>query len=74
MPEVINDTSDAGYLLFGEPPFKTRDRLEPDYRVKPATGKLVLFPSYFWHSTKPYTGEGDRLVVAFDTSGPNLFV
>ena len=74
VPEVINDTSDAGYLLFGEPPFKIRDRLEPDYRVKPATGKLVLFPSYFWHSTKPYTGEGDRLVVAFDTSGPNLFV
>ena len=74
VPDVINDASDAGYLLFGEPPFKTRDRLEPDHRIKPETGKLVLFPSYFWHSTKPYTGAGDRLVVAFDTAGPNLFV
>ncbi|MDG1312006.1 MAG: tetratricopeptide repeat protein [Porticoccaceae bacterium] len=74
VPDVIDDSSDAGYLLFGVPPFKTRDRLDADYKIKPETGKLALFPSYFWHSTKPYSGEGDRLVVAFDAGGPNLFV
>ena len=74
VPEVIDNVSDAGYLLFGELPFKTKDKLEADYKIKPETGKLVLFPSYFWHSTRPYVGVGDRLVVAFDAGGPNLFV
>lgn len=74
VPEVIGDNSDAGYLMFGKPPFKVKDELPADYKVKPAAGKLVLFPSYFWHATQPYQGEGNRLVVAFDVGGPNLFV
>jgi uncharacterized protein (TIGR02466 family) len=74
VPEVIDGKSDAGYLVFGKPPFKIKDELEPDYKIKPETGKLVLFPSYFWHATKPYEGVGERLVVAFDIGDPNLFV
>jgi len=74
VPEVIGNKSDAGYLMFGKPPFKIKDELAADYKVKPTPGKLVLFPSYFWHATKPYQGEGNRLVVAFDVGDPNLFV
>ena len=29
-------------------------------------GKLVLFPSYFWHGTVPFTSENTRLTIAFD--------
>ena len=74
MPEVINDESDAGYLVLGKPPFKTKDELEPDYSIKPKAGSLILFPSYVWHATQPYQGKGNRLVVAFDVGAPNLFV
>lgn len=74
VPEVINDESDAGYLMLGKPPFKTKDELEPDYSIKPKAGSLILFPSYVWHATQPYQGKGNRLVVAFDVGAPNLFV
>lgn len=74
VPEAISDDSDAGYLMLGKPPFKTKDELDPDYSIKPKTGSLVLFPSYVWHATQPYQGKGNRLVVAFDVGAPNLFV
>ena len=74
VPEVINDESDAGYLVLGKPPFKTKDELEPDYSIKPKAGSLILFPSYVWHATQQYQGKGNRLVVAFDVGAPNLFV
>jgi len=34
--------------------------------VKPERGMLVLFPSFFWHGTVPFGGNGTRLTVAFD--------
>jgi hypothetical protein len=34
--------------------------------VRPTVGMLVLFPSYFWHGTVPFTGSRARLTVAFD--------
>jgi hypothetical protein len=34
--------------------------------VAPLPGKLVLFPSYFWHGTLPFTSAAPRLTVAFD--------
>ena len=74
VPDVISDESDAGYLVLGKPPFKTKDELHPDYSIKPEAGSLVLFPSYIWHATQPYKGAGNRLVVAFDVGAPNLFV
>ena len=74
VPRVIDDSSNAGYLQLGKPPFKTKDELQPDFSVKPTSGSLVLFPSYLWHATQPYQGEGDRLVVAFDIGASNQFV
>ena len=32
----------------------------------PSPGDLVLFPSYFWHGTLPFTSAQPRLTVAFD--------
>lgn len=74
VPTTIDRQSDEGYLTFGEPPFKTKDLLSSDHKVRPESGKLVLFPSYFWHATRPFQGQDQRLVVAFDLGKLNPFV
>jgi len=55
-----------GWLKFGEPGFRTNPALSPEYFVEPAAGKLVLFPSYMWHGTVPFTDTSARMTVAFD--------
>ena len=73
VPQTIDEASDAGYLTIGEPPFSVKDALPPLAVIKPDVGKMILFPSYLWHSA-PFTGEGRRQVVAFDFGTPNRFV
>ncbi len=34
--------------------------------IRPETGLLVLFPSFFWHRTIPFQGGGKRISIAFD--------
>ena len=46
----------------------TSPNLPAQHFVKPVPGKLVLFPSYMWHGTVPFTGEDPRLAIAFDDS------
>lgn len=57
-----------GWLQFGEPAFPTNPPTPPEYFVRPEPGSLVLFPSWFWHGTVPFSGaDGDyRLTIAFD--------
>ena len=74
VPRSISAEADAGHLVLGEPPFQTKDKLPPLTTIQPETGKMVLFPSYLWHSTRPYSGKGRRQVVAFDYGKPNRFV
>ena len=59
---------DAGVLTLGEPRSSCFDVDMPPFRtVTPKPGRLVLFPSYMWHGTRPF-GEGERLTVAFDVA------
>lgn len=37
-----------------------------NFDVTPEDGLLVLFPSYLLHSALPYSGEQDRVVIAFN--------
>ena len=74
VPSNINAEGDAGHLVLGEPPFQTKDPLPPLTTIQPETGKMVLFPSYLWHSTRPFSGAERRQVVAFDYGEPNRFV
>ena len=74
VPSQLTSTSAAGQLIFGEPPFETKDKLSAEAQVLPAVGKLVLFPSYFWPETRPFSGSERRLVVAFDFGTPDCFV
>jgi tetratricopeptide (TPR) repeat protein len=55
-----------GWLKFGEPGVPTAPPLEPGHWIRPEPGMLVLFPSYMWHGTAPFSSAGTRLTCAFD--------
>jgi tetratricopeptide (TPR) repeat protein len=55
-----------GILSFGMPGMITMPSLDAELSVRPELGRLVLFPSYFWHGTLPFHSEQARLTVAFD--------
>lgn len=65
-PEVERADTNAGVLTFGVPDSTLGLDLEPRKIVQPEAGKLVLFPSYFWHGTRPFESVAPRLTVAFD--------
>ena len=61
---------EAGMLTLGEARSSCFDvDMKPFRMVEPKPGRLVLFPSYMWHGTRPF-GEGERLTVAFDVARP----
>ena len=55
-----------GWIKFGQPGIRTMPPLEAEHFVEPALGRLVLFPSYMWHGTVPFTDDGVRMTFAFD--------
>jgi len=55
-----------GWLKFGEPGPPTAPPLSAEYLVQPEPGLLVLFPSYVWHGTVPFSSAEQRLTCAFD--------
>ncbi len=55
-----------GWIKFGEPGVPTSPALGPEHFVRPQPGTLVLFPSYMWHGTVPFSGDERRLSIAFD--------
>jgi tetratricopeptide (TPR) repeat protein len=59
------DDSREGWLEIGRPPPELKVDLPPLQLVEPRPGKLVLFPSYVFHGTRPFRA-GERLSVAFD--------
>ena len=67
LPDVVSDTEEKqGWLKFGEPEFDIGIK-EPVRRfVQPKAGRLVLFPSYFWHGTVPFRSSQARTTIAFD--------
>lgn len=68
MPKAVSQGGGQGWLKFGEPGLATRPALSADYFLRPVPGMLVLFPSWMWHGTVPFTGTTDehRLTMAFD--------
>jgi len=58
---------DAGWIEFGRAPDDLHLAREASVRsFEPAPGLMFLFPSYFYHRTLPFTGEGQRVSIAFD--------
>ena len=66
-PESALDSDDRqGWIRFGQPPFRTIPALPAEHYVRPRPGRLVLFPSYMWHGTVPFTTDESRMTIAFD--------
>jgi uncharacterized protein (TIGR02466 family) len=55
-----------GWIKFGEPGVPTSPALAAEHFVRPEPGRLVLFPSYMWHGTVPFTSDERRMTIAFD--------
>ena len=64
---AANDDGTAGCIEFGRPYWDFRIRAEPETRlIEPEEGLMLLFPSYMFHRTLPFTGSGERISIAFD--------
>tara|TARA_R110002167_G_scaffold17434_5_gene66619 strand:+ start:154 stop:1662 length:1509 start_codon:yes stop_codon:yes gene_type:complete len=66
-PTAALDTPDReGWIRFGRPRHRTTPPLDAGRHVRPEPGTLVLFPSYMWHGTVPFTSDESRMTIAFD--------
>ncbi|MAP93712.1 MAG: hypothetical protein CMK07_02060 [Ponticaulis sp.] len=65
-PEADTDPDRAGWIKFGEPPYKMPDPAPALHWVKPTPGTLVLFPAYMWHGTVPISGVAPRVTAPLD--------
>ena len=61
-----DETQRAGWLRFGAVPLPLTPPLRAEFYLRPQPGLLVLFPSYMWHGTVPFSGTQTRLTIAFD--------
>lgn len=63
---ALDSAEKQGWIRFGQPPFATQPPQPAEHYVRPKPGRLVLFPSYMWHGTVPFTTDERRLTIAFD--------
>jgi uncharacterized protein (TIGR02466 family) len=58
---------EAGWFELGRPPDEYRCTVMPEVRtVQPRAGRMLLFPSYFYHRTVPFESAEVRISIAFD--------
>lgn len=60
------DAIHSGWIQFGQPPLQYETGLGPRRVEQPKVGRLVLFPSYMWHGTVPFSDDAHRMTIAFD--------
>lgn len=66
VPDIVQSSQDKqGWIKFGEPDISGLN-LQAERYIQPKEGRLVLFPSYMWHGTIPFSGEQPRLTLPFD--------
>lgn len=69
VPDSITQksTDHAGWIEFGSPPSDIHAKHDPVTQlIQPEEGKMLLFPSHFYHRTLPLDGDKRRISVAFD--------
>jgi len=65
LPDVTRSgQGQEGWIKFGEPRWLTPG-CAVEKVVQPKEGRLVLFPSYMWHGTIPFSS-GERITAPFD--------
>jgi tetratricopeptide (TPR) repeat protein len=67
VPDAVRDSKEKqGWIKFGEPNLACGLSDAVRRAIEPCPGMLVLFPSYFWHGTEPFTSAQSRTTIAFD--------
>lgn len=66
LPPEVGQGDESGALAFGAPDAALGLDLPPRRIEQPKVGRLIIFPSYFWHGALPFESEQPRLTVAFD--------
>ena len=64
--EMHTKGSNQGGLSFGPAPARYCQANVDEYVHRPKSGQLVLFPSWMWHQTIPFSAEQSRVSIAFD--------
>ncbi len=64
--DVVDKSAAQGWAKFGEPPFEAHLPAQAWRTIRPVPGRLVLFPSYFWHGSIASRALPSRLSIAFD--------
>lgn len=74
LPHDMSDTDPrAGWLEFGRPPKRFYCQSSPPTRsIEPREGRLILFPSWFWHQTVPFRSSAPRISIAFDVAPKSM--
>ena len=63
VPEKLEGVE--GHLMLGAAPADLAADVPALQTIAPKPGRLVLFPSWFWHGTKAFH-HGERMTIAFD--------
>lgn len=69
LPKTLGAGGDdfSGWIEFGLAPDELRTANQAPVRLfRPAEGQLYLFPSFLYHRTIPFSGEAQRISIAFD--------
>lgn len=67
LPRSVEDQAGhQGWLTVGRSAFELSASDAADAFIRPVVGRLILFPSFYWHGTVPFTDEAERVTVAFD--------
>jgi len=69
VPDLVmeEDRNHAGWFELGRPPGDLPVQASPPVRlIQPLPGRMLLFPSYFYHRTVPFRSTQRRVSIAFD--------
>jgi len=67
LPKAMDKREPEGCIEFGRPPEEFGSPRNLALRqIRPEEGKLILFPSYLFHQTIPFTSSHSRISIAFD--------
>lgn len=66
--EFITPVAAAPYTFFEGSVEHVNGFNSDRWTVKPATGKLIIFPSWLYHYVKPNTDDAERISIAFNTN------
>jgi tetratricopeptide (TPR) repeat protein len=69
VPIAVSEATNghSGWIEFGRPDPRLQAKVNPAItRVRPEEGLMLLFPSFFYHSTAPFASEENRISISFD--------